>query len=886
MTRREPYEWQEKDILGFLENDLTGLNASQPGAGKGHPLDEPILTPNGWVPVGNLQPGDEVVGSDGNPTRVLDVYDRGILPVYRVTFRDGASVRVDGDHLWRVYVSSGRTYVRSTKSLTGLSGLGIYSIPTTQVTHPTAELPIDPYALGALIADGYLHGSGLTWTKNEVAVVDEMRLAVARSGGVLTDHKVFAARRYGVTGLSGTVNRLGLKVGSADKFIPAEYLTASVEQRLALVHGLFDGDGSVRSDRGTAHYTTISDRLADDVLQLLWSLGVFATKYRTNHPRGSYWVITVHGGFNPFGVSEQRNRVTGTTRPFKRSFKSIELESNEPVRCIRVEAADSLYITKDYIVTHNTLTTVEAAHRAGTDVNLIIAPDSTHATAWGPTVLGQTDQELRVVGNKNKATQSALFDLEFGHPGWYALTPQLFTRMDISQLYPDLLIVDECFVGGTLIETPNGAKPIEDIRAGDYVLGYDHATGATVVTRVTDTMSKRAAGVMPNGATPNHPYFVDGVGYLPLADITEQDYVYEIDSDQEVRSVRANVLGIFKAPERPDVLPEVLRHSERPVPEEGDHENLPRVSSDVHTERCSNGDLREVLCSEKAPERPPTHRDIFARRPEEVARVGGQGSSFRADGGSVAETGVQGIGSEPNDGSEPCAYPGGPREDTTVEDRPWRHIPTSDGWKWVGSPCGATYEGLTTPGLGDAIFDRDGGRMPQKGVPPSLQGGSGPSGLEASHRGGRAEPQVGVSGGAGPEETAGSFREGVDYLAILEPRSVERYRIVSAGSRGGGGAIVYNLTTESSNYFASRVLVHNCHQLSKQKSKGQRKLSGYAPKRDKPISKQVGAVMALSGTPFRNDFQRAWSVTRLLWPELSGFGQIATPNTTDGAGTG
>lgn len=443
MTRREPYEWQEKDILGFLENDLTGLNASQPGAGKGHPLDEPILTPNGWVPVGDLQPGDEVVGSDGNPTRVLDVYDRGILPVYRVTFRDGASVRVDGDHLWRVYVSSGRTYVRSTESLTGLSSLGIYSIPTTQVTHPTAELPIDPYALGALIADGYLHGSGLTWTKNEVAVVDEMRLAVARSGGVLTDHKVFAARRYGVTGLSGTVNRLGLKVGSADKFIPAEYLTASVEQRLALVHGLFDGDGSVRSDRGTAHYTTISDRLADDVLQLLWSLGVFATKYRTNHPRGSYWVITVHGGFNPFGVSEQRNRVTGTTRPFKRSFKSIELESNEPVRCIRVEAADSLYITKDYIVTHNTLTTVEVAHRAGTDVNLIIAPDSTHATAWGPTVLGQTGQELRVVGNKNKATQSALFDLGFGHPGWYAVTPQFFTRTDISEWFPDLLIHDE-----------------------------------------------------------------------------------------------------------------------------------------------------------------------------------------------------------------------------------------------------------------------------------------------------------------------------------------------------------------------------------------------------------------------------------------------------------
>lgn len=90
-----------------------------------------------------------------------------------------------------------------------------------------------------------------------------------------------------------------------------------------------------------------------------------------------------------------------------------------------------------------TLLATSAAQALGTGVNLIIAPDSTHATAWNPTIQDVAGQELRVVGNKNRQTKTALADFEFGYPGWYAVTPQLFTRADISQWFPDLLIVDE-----------------------------------------------------------------------------------------------------------------------------------------------------------------------------------------------------------------------------------------------------------------------------------------------------------------------------------------------------------------------------------------------------------------------------------------------------------
>lgn len=324
-----------------------------------------------------------------------------------------------------------------------------------------------------------------------------------------------------------------------------------------------------------------------------------------------------------------------------------------------------------------TVVSVEVAHRAGTDVNLIIAPDSTHATAWGPTVLGQTDQELRVVGNKNKATQSALFDLEFGHPGWYALTPQLFTRMDISQLYPDLLIVDEALALQTPVLTTRGWTTIGGLAVGDWVYG---ASGdPTRVERL-------------------YPIRYDAL-----------TYEFELDSGETLVS-------------------------------DAGHKWLARPQT---------------------------------------------GTTYLK-----------------------------PRVVTTQEmvDR---------GCRWAIDGCPV----LSAP---DSALPVD------------------PFRLRDTHRGKRT--------------TTGTLHR----VNNIRPVPSVPVRCIQVSAK-------------DHLFLVGRSLVptHNCHQLSKPMSKGQRKLSGYAPKRDKPISKQVGAVMALSGTPFRNDFQRAWSVTRLLWPELSGFGQIA-----------
>lgn len=432
------------------ESGYCGLISAEPGYGKGSPLDEPVLTPTGWTAMGDLKVGDEVVGSDGLSTTVLDVYDRGELPVYRVTFRDGSSVRVDGDHLWQVKSGRHETVVETRELLEwSRDRLVKYYIPQNpEVAHPEADLPIDPYLLGALIADGYLAAPKNTvqWTKNEQSVVDEMREACARQGVRLSGGERYdTAHQYGVTGMRQLVRDLGLDVLSGEKFIPVEYLTASVAQRWSLVNGLFDGDGKVRKSRGTARYSTVSNRLADDVLQLLWSLGVSATKTWMSHPRAGWWEVVIHSDHNPFKASGNRDLVTGGTRTLRRSFKSIEFEGYEQVRCIRVAADDHLYVTKDYIVTHNTVLAVAAMLEAGAEQVLVIAPDSTHMSAWDKTyhVLFEQPGHVRILGNKSKAQKEALADFEWGVAGWYVATPQFFTRAFNADWNPDAVIADE-----------------------------------------------------------------------------------------------------------------------------------------------------------------------------------------------------------------------------------------------------------------------------------------------------------------------------------------------------------------------------------------------------------------------------------------------------------
>ena len=313
--------------------------------GRAQPLSTKVLTPNGFRAIGDLKVGDFVIGSSGRPTEVLGTYFQGFKEIYRVYTQDGSSTLASGDHLWSVYTRSDRRRGRPARVLKTKEMIGNlraahhhrYELPllSAPVHFDSEQVPLDPYALGLLLGDG----RGM----NPVTA---------------------AMRQLGLAGMK-----------SDDKYVPYDYLRNTPEVRLAVLQGLLDTDGEpVTQDGGTCRiqYGTASEQLADDVTFLVQSLGGVVDR-RTRkaegrepglaHGRDVFHRADAHllnillpEGIAPFRMTRKMAKydVVGGGQP-KRYIDRIEEAGTEEAICIRVAAEDSLYVTEDFLLTHNTL---------------------------------------------------------------------------------------------------------------------------------------------------------------------------------------------------------------------------------------------------------------------------------------------------------------------------------------------------------------------------------------------------------------------------------------------------------------------------------------------------------------------------------------------------
>jgi phosphate starvation-inducible PhoH-like protein len=362
--------------------------------GRAQPLTADVLTPDGWRKIGDLAVGDLVVGSDGLPTPVLGIYPQGRKEVFRVTTQDGASTLACGEHLWTVRTPDDRSHGRPSRVLQTQDMIGRlrrghvhrFELPLVDpVEFVPQDVPIAPYALGLLLGDGCLSTTttpAFATADPELAEALEAELPgielkrktqvdyVLRHihggrGGVIVANPVTVALRE--LGLAGT--------RSNTKFVPESYRLNSAAVRLALLQGLFDSDGGPVVQRGRTcrvQYSTCSERLRDDVVFLVRSLGGVAywrrraadgrkpglARGRAVHYRNDAYVIDIRlpEGIEPFRLERKRAlyNATGGGRPM-RFIDAIEPAGETETVCIQVAAADSLYVTDDLIVTHNTL---------------------------------------------------------------------------------------------------------------------------------------------------------------------------------------------------------------------------------------------------------------------------------------------------------------------------------------------------------------------------------------------------------------------------------------------------------------------------------------------------------------------------------------------------
>lgn len=381
------------------------LSTGTTGTGKALPDDMLIPVPGGYKRNGDLQVGDVVFNREGYPVTVTGVYPRGMKRVYRVTLADGRTIDCADDHLWTYKSRSGngaKTWkTTSTVELMnkptlakrrpdGRIGNGFVIPNNDAVTRPELPYKTHPYVLGTILGDGCItRPTGL-----EIASADESSIArVAELMG--TGYKRVSEKNFSWVFTNGKRGTLDSRVQVKDvleevseiigtrsdtKFIPEMYKFGSIEQRWELIRGLFDTDGTIsKTDRYTVSFVSNSKRLAEDVQEVLWSLGVMSTITSSSNDRPhkggkrrntgtiAYQVTVKSEDDNKerfFWLERKRavaREAAGRQKQRVKRFDTVTISSIEeldyevPMTCIMVDDEEHLYLAgKEHIVTHNT----------------------------------------------------------------------------------------------------------------------------------------------------------------------------------------------------------------------------------------------------------------------------------------------------------------------------------------------------------------------------------------------------------------------------------------------------------------------------------------------------------------------------------------------------
>ena len=333
-------------------------------------LDTPVPTPHGWSTIGELRPGDEVFDECGAPVEVVDTTAVFLNEdCYRVTFDDGSSIVASGNHQWRVERRGKRTSATFEWSPLTVSTRDLVPgddfIRVTRPLQTSRSVPLDPYFVGVWLGDG--DSSGPIITQNKADADEMIDILVSRgldAGNLRASSTACRFSVYGVRSEMVALNLLG------NKHVPDCYLRASIEDRLELLRGLMDTDGSVGAN-GQCSISTTSPTLRDGICELLRSLGVkFGVVARDgrviNSPNGKtyhgadHWQISFscRDDLRVFNLTRKIARTIDRLHHPRRTTRfgiaTVERVASVPVKCITVASDNHLFLAGEGMVpTHN-----------------------------------------------------------------------------------------------------------------------------------------------------------------------------------------------------------------------------------------------------------------------------------------------------------------------------------------------------------------------------------------------------------------------------------------------------------------------------------------------------------------------------------------------------
>ena len=387
----EPRNAPQKAVWEALSEADNGTLKLACGKGKALAHGEPVRTPHGWTAIEDLQVGDLVAGTDGRFHAVLGVFPQGQRALYRVTFTEGTWVDCDADHLWELDLrrsSTRRKVIMMTSELAAgplknKAGRKYYLPPVSAVAGTTvAPLPLDPYTLGVLLGDGGISGHTVNITTADMEILENCtwphpnraKEADSSNSGAARCFRISPSRKnaHNPNSVRRVLNRLGLRgVTSHTKFVPEPYLRAAPHERLALLQGLFDTDGTHTAAK-VVEYTTVSPKLMEHVTDLAYSLGGTCTvRLRQVAYKGSVRpafraLVKLPAGLASFRLERKQAHMRGARqREPARAVKSVKFLGTGLATCITVDSPDSLFLTRNYVPTHNTVMSLKKLAQRG-----------------------------------------------------------------------------------------------------------------------------------------------------------------------------------------------------------------------------------------------------------------------------------------------------------------------------------------------------------------------------------------------------------------------------------------------------------------------------------------------------------------------------------------
>ncbi|MFJ9727674.1 helicase-related protein [Streptomyces sp. NPDC101209] len=380
-TLTEGQQKVSKEIFDDLatEHPMHRLLQGEVGSGKAQPLDSLVLTPTGFRRMGDVRVGDEIVVPDGEIALIDGVFPQGERDVWRLVLSDGSSVECDDEHLWIVGTSRGWHRGQAPRVMTTreirldtfkANGSSKWYIPAATPVDLGGDAgpPFDPYLFGLLLGEGsFRHNLRLSTIDDEIrdavaaAVAPDCHLVPVK--GSKCDFTIQLAQRAGGVRnpVIQTLRDLNLwGVTSHGKFVPDQFKNTTVKNRLAVLQGLLDTDGTINADGMSISLCSASPRLADDVAWLVRSLGGRARVL----PRKAAFNVSVAlpDEYAPFRLTRKAERVHPRPKynTFRRGVRAVEYVGRKPVQCISVAHPSHAYVTDNFTVTHNTMVALRA----------------------------------------------------------------------------------------------------------------------------------------------------------------------------------------------------------------------------------------------------------------------------------------------------------------------------------------------------------------------------------------------------------------------------------------------------------------------------------------------------------------------------------------------